>query len=67
MEHKSNAEFNGQCAFAVSLGKKDVLCNGNHYIVQNGKKYQFSNPVAKFLWKVIPGSRKKADSNWSSR
>ena len=67
MKNSSNAAFGGQCAFAVSLGKKDVMCNGKHYIVRDGKKYHFSNPVAKFLWKVIPGSKQKADSNWLTR
>jgi hypothetical protein len=37
MKHISNAEFGGQCAFAVSLGKKDVIGNGKHYIVKDNK------------------------------
>lgn len=67
MKHISNAEFGGQCAFAVSLGKKNVNGNGKHFIVKDNKKYLFSNPVAKFLWNVIPGSRKKSESNWSNK
>jgi hypothetical protein len=63
----SDAEFDGLCALAVSLGKNDVKCEGKHYLVQNGRKYHFSNPVAKFLWKVIPGRKRKAELNWSSR
>lgn len=67
MKPLSNAEFNGQCALAVSLGKKDVDCNGKYNIVKDGKTYNFSNPVAKFLWQVLPGREQKAQSNWSSR
>ena len=67
MKPISKPEFNGQCAFAVSLGKKNVDCNGKYNIVKNEKKYNFSNPVAKFLWRVLPGRKQKAESNWSSR
>jgi hypothetical protein len=67
MNHLSNAEFGGHCAFAMSLGKKDVKCEGKHTVVQNGKKYHFSNPVAKFLWQVLPGRKQKAESIWISR
>jgi hypothetical protein len=64
MKQSSKAEFGGQCAFAVSLGKKEVMCNGKHYLIQKGKKYHFSNPIAKFLWQVFPERKKKAESNW---
>lgn len=67
MKHNTNAEYSGQCAFAVSLGKKDVLGNKKHYIVKDNKRYLFSNPVAKFLWNVIPGSRKKSEMNWANQ
>jgi len=59
-------EFNGQCAFAVSLGKK-VIGLEKHKIIKNGKIYYFSNPVAKFLWKILPGRQKKAENNWKKR
>lgn len=61
------AEFNGNCAFAVSLGKKSVPGCESCYLMQDGKKYLFSNPVAKLLWRVIPGRMKKAESNWSAQ
>ncbi|MEH6995714.1 hypothetical protein V7075_23945 [Neobacillus drentensis] len=48
MNHLSNGEFGGYCAIAMSLGKKDVTCEGKHYVLQNGKKYHFSNPIARF-------------------
>lgn len=67
MKPISKPEFNGQCAFAVSLGKKNVDCNGKYNIEKNGKKYNFSNPVAKLLWQVLPGRKQKAESNWTSR
>jgi len=57
-------EFNGHCAFAVSLGKKSVPGSETCYLIENGKKYHFSNPVAKLLWRVIPGRKKNAELNW---
>ncbi|WP_335872562.1 hypothetical protein [Bacillus sp. 2205SS5-2] len=65
--NNTKPEYGGECALAVSLGKKDVHCDGKHFIVDNGKQYNFTNPVAKFLWKVLPGRKQKADSQWSSR
>lgn len=61
------AEFGGECAFAVSLGKKGVPGKPGVYTVRNGKKYLFSNPVAKFLWSILPGREEKARANWSGR
>jgi len=58
-------QFNGECAFAVSLGKKGVIGREDLRLVQNGKTYLFSNAVAKLLWKLIPGRKEKAESNWS--
>ncbi|WP_310363224.1 hypothetical protein [Neobacillus drentensis] len=66
MNQSSNSEFDGHCAFAESLGKKDVMCNGKNSVVQQGKTYQFSNPVAKLLWLVLPGRKQKAESTWST-
>jgi len=60
-------EFKGQCAFALSVGKKGVAGKDNCYVIQDGKKYLFSNPVAKFLWRVVPGRKKKAELNWSDQ
>ena len=58
--------FEGHCAFAVSTGKKDVVGKESCYLVHDGKKYVFSNAVAKFLWRIIPGRREKAESIWSA-
>jgi hypothetical protein len=60
-------EFKGQCAFAVSLGKNGVAGKESCSAVQDGKKYLFSNPIAKFFWQVLPGRREKAEANWSKR
>ena len=64
-EEDLNPQYNGQCAFATSLGK-DAEGLKKHSLVQDGKLYLFSNPVAKFLWKIIPNSKKKADLKWSN-
>ena len=66
-ESSRPAEFEGECAFAVSLGKSGVAGKDSCYAVQDGKKYVFSNPIAKFFWKLLPGRREKAESNWSAR
>jgi hypothetical protein len=66
-QSESSAEFEGRCAFAVSLSKKDVAGSESCYLIQDGKKYLFSNPVAKLLWRIIPGRKKKAESNWSAQ
>lgn len=66
-QSEQSPEFNGQCAFALSTGKKGVAGRPELHTVQHGKRYLFSNPVAKFLWFVLPGRRKKAELNWSRR
>jgi len=60
-------EFDGHCAFAVSLGKNSVPGSASCFLIQDGKKYQFSNPIAKFLWRIIPGRKNKAETNWLAR
>ena len=68
MNQQSNQsnEFEGHCAFALTLGKKDVMGKKSIYLIKDGKKYLFSNPVAKLLFRVLPGRLKKAESNWSA-
>jgi hypothetical protein len=58
-------EFDGQCAFALSTGKKGVAGTPTLSALQGGKKYLFSNPVAKVLWHVLPGRKQKAETTWS--
>lgn len=65
MENIKNIEYDGRCAFALSLGKTPPKTNQKHTLVKNGKTYSFLNPVAKFLFKLFPKSIEKADQNWS--
>ena len=58
-------EYDGHCAFAVSLGKKNVMGNERYSLIEGGRKYLFSNRVAKLLWRVVPGRKKKAEANWA--
>ena len=66
-QSEPSPQFDGQCAFAVSLGKKGVKGNPSCSAIRDGKKYLFSNPVAKFLWSVLLGRKEKAEANWSAR
>ncbi len=63
----SNPEFNGECAFAVSVGKTGVPGSPNHRLVANGRTYQFKNGVARFLFKTLPNRPGKAASVWATR
>lgn len=65
-QSEQTPEFNGQCAFAVSVGKKNVAGSETCYTIQDGKKYVFSNTIARFLWRILPGRKKKAEENWVS-
>lgn len=58
-------EFNGECAFALSTGKKGVAGQRDCSKVESGKMYLFSNPIAKVLWSVLPGRRARAEMTWS--
>jgi len=57
------SEYDGHCAFAVSIGKMEVMGEKNTS-VKNGKTYVFSNPVAKLLFSILPNRAQKADENW---
>lgn len=65
-ESNPSSEFNGQCAFALSTGKKGVEGKESCYVVQDNKKYLFSNSVAKLLWRILPGRKAKAESTWKN-
>ena len=58
-------EYNGHCALAMSLGKKESA-NGKYVLSKNGKTYSFLNPVAKLLFKLLPNRVAKADANWEN-
>jgi len=70
MNNKDNQQrdlaYDGHCAFAVSTGKMDVK-GGKHHLNIDGKTYQFSNPIAKMLFKLLPNRKEKADANWVNR
>ncbi len=63
----SNPEFSGQCAFALSTGKLGVDGSAKHALSDNGKTYYFKNPVARLLWRLLPGRPEKAEANWADR
>ena len=60
-------EFDGKCAFSVSLGKKIVAGKENCYIIHEDMKYVFANFLAKFLFRTITGQKRKANLHWSRR
>jgi hypothetical protein len=60
-------EYNGECAFALSTGKRDVAGAAKHQIVDGAKTYYFKNGAARFLWKVLPNRAAKADAVWEQR
>lgn len=66
MNNQLKTEYNGHCAFAVSTGKTNVA-GGKHFLIKNGKHYVFSNPIAKFLFKILPNRIEKADSIWNKK
>jgi YHS domain-containing protein len=66
MENRDNIQFDGNCAFAVSTGKMEV--KGTAYSsTLDGKVYFFSNPIAKFLFRILPNRVEKANANWKNR
>lgn len=68
MENQSpQAEYDGHCAFGVSLGKMEVEGKENLALSDGGNTYYFSNPVAKMIWKMMPSRKTKADANWAAR
>lgn len=62
----SKAKFEGQCAFAISLGK-NALGLEKHRIVDGNDIYFFSNALAKLLFRILPGRKKKAQENYEKR
>ena len=59
-------EFDGQCAFALSTGKKDVK-GGKPSLTIDGKTYLFSNPVAKMLFRLLPNRLEKANQTFGNK
>lgn len=68
MENDGNeVAYDGQCAFALSTGKTGVEGSPGNSLTDDSGTYHFSNPVAKFLWKVLPNRKAKADEAWAAR
>jgi len=61
-----SVEFDGHCAFALSIGKLEVMGTDSRLTVNN-KTYVFSNPVAKFLFRILPNRVEKAEANWKNK
>ncbi len=64
-EDSSQLGYDGECAFALSTGKRGVAGSPKHTIVDGETTYQFSNGVARLLWKVLPNRAAKADEVWA--
>lgn len=64
-QDSAQLEYNGECAFALSTGKRGVSGSPKHTVVDGDKTYQFSNGVARLLWKVLPNRDAKADEVWA--
>ncbi len=66
--NNNNMEFDGHCAFALSIGQKPPKTNKKYFLTANGKTYTFLNPVAKFVFKLfIKKSIAKAEKNWANK
>ena len=63
----SSTEFDGQCAFAVSVGKLGVPGAPKHRVVTDGQTYLFKNGVARMLWRAFPGRQARAREVWNAR
>lgn len=59
-------EYSGECAFAMSTGKRDVPGSSKHQIVDGARTYYFKNGVARTLWKLLPDRSGKADAVWKA-
>ena len=59
-------EYDGHCAFAMSTGKVDVK-GGKSQLVIGEKTYSFYNPIAKFLFRILPNRIDIANKVWSNK
>lgn len=68
MKEHPTFEFDGHCAFAVSIGAEPPKTNRKHFLTVDGKTYTFLNPMAKFVfWLTQRRSIEKAQRNWANR
>lgn len=61
-------EFDGKCAFAVSVGgpSRAPAANPRFTLAKDGKTYGFSGAVPRALFRIIPGSAVRAQRAWVS-
>lgn len=57
--------YDGHCAFAASLGKRETG-DPRRWAIRDGRLFLNSNGVAHILWKLLPGRIAAADRQWSS-
>ena len=62
-------DFDGRCAFALSLGPADKAPQGKSdcTLEHEGHTYVFSGAVPLFLFSVLPGSAARAQRHWAER
>lgn len=67
-ESMQGPEFDGRCAFGVSLGgAKAPTGKAEHTLVKDGKTYVFSAAIPKMLFNLVPGSAERARRKWASQ
>ncbi|WP_036509731.1 MULTISPECIES: hypothetical protein [Nocardia] len=61
-------EFDGKCAFAVSVAGVERAPTGKskYTVVEDGKTYVFSGAVPKLLFRLLPGSVRRAQARWAA-
>lgn len=65
MKPNTTIEYDGRCAFALSLGKTPPETSKKHLLTKDGRTYSFLNPIARFFFKLSSKSIEKADKNWN--
>lgn len=63
---ENQVAFDGNCAFATSLGREGVG-DPKTAFTPDGTTYYFQNGVAKLLFRLMPGQTKKAHAMWDSK
>lgn len=65
-EPAATPEYDGECAFGWSLGRQ-APGKESLQITEGDKVYQFSNPIVKMAWKLLPNRAAKADAAYAAR
>lgn len=66
--HQDFPEFEGRCAFALSIGRTSNTPRGksDYRLTRNGNRYFFAGGLQKILFRLIPGSLTRAHRNWDA-